>query len=73
MPRHGALGQAIPIIFRPAKLMDQRPQNQGGIRCPPDQHHIHVQRQGVGHAARAEIGVGRNYVAILQADAFHDR
>ena len=58
MPGQRSRRERIPVLFRPAKLMDQRAKHQGRVGGSSDHHDICAASQRLGNRAGADIGVG---------------
>ena len=58
MAHDGALAQLVPVLQRPAKLMDHRSHEDGGVGHTAGNDHIGALLQGLQDSLYAHIGVG---------------
>ncbi|MNT08307.1 hypothetical protein D3C72_1430460 [compost metagenome] len=68
---HGGGGQAVPVVPGPAEVRHGRPHGQGGVGHAAADHDLRAVAQGIGNAARADIGVGADKARFREGRA-HD-
>ena len=62
---HDAGGEPVPVVGRPAELVDHRRQGHAGVGHPAGDDHVGAHLQRLHHRGGAEVDVGREHVGPL--------
>ena len=61
VPDERAGREAVPVVPRPSVLVDERREEEGGVRDAAGDHHVGAGREGLDDRAGAEVGGGEQH------------